>query len=329
MELAPYNPSFLDMRNAILVADTAVYDGGHHHAIWKVFANRGMGFFAGSLGGNDTEPAASFALPPATSTTGTITGNVKDQDSGANLAGETVSLKFEGAGPTNPTTLTDANGDYELDNIPVGHYLKLQIEGHGYKESEGVTVTAGTVTKNFTPRKDWATPGTGATAKTDALEYPGCGVDAAIDGSQSSGWSSNAGPGKSTDARQGFVAKSMVVDLHRTLNVTGFGVDPSNTCGDDFSTAVQDYTIQTSPDKTTWTPFDTSSHPVFDSADIGQLVQINSTAPGVRYVKFTIESNQTADNPADYLATCGDGGGPFGCSYTDLTELAVYGAPTP
>ena len=53
MELAPYNPSFLDMRNAILVADTSVFHGKHRHAIWKVFAHRGMGFFAGSLGGND------------------------------------------------------------------------------------------------------------------------------------------------------------------------------------------------------------------------------------------------------------------------------------
>nr|WP_246355363.1 M36 family metallopeptidase [Nocardioides ungokensis] len=42
MELAPANPSFLDMRNAILVADTALFGGDHHAAIWKVFAVRGM-----------------------------------------------------------------------------------------------------------------------------------------------------------------------------------------------------------------------------------------------------------------------------------------------
>src|SRR6187551_946069 len=40
MELAPYTPSFLDMRNAILVADTAVYDGANHDTIWRVFAHR-------------------------------------------------------------------------------------------------------------------------------------------------------------------------------------------------------------------------------------------------------------------------------------------------
>ena len=30
MELSPYNPSFLDMRNAILLADTATFGGTHH-----------------------------------------------------------------------------------------------------------------------------------------------------------------------------------------------------------------------------------------------------------------------------------------------------------
>ncbi len=63
MELAPYNPSFLDMRNAILVADNSVYGGRHRGTIWKVFASRGMGFYAGSFGGNDTRPAPSFAGP--------------------------------------------------------------------------------------------------------------------------------------------------------------------------------------------------------------------------------------------------------------------------
>ena len=47
MELAPYNPSFLDMRNALLVADTAHLQGSYHQKIWSTFASRGMGFFAG------------------------------------------------------------------------------------------------------------------------------------------------------------------------------------------------------------------------------------------------------------------------------------------
>jgi extracellular elastinolytic metalloproteinase len=64
MELAPANPSFLDMRNAILVADNAVYHGRHLAAVWQVFAHRGMGFDASSDGGRDERPTAGFDLPP-------------------------------------------------------------------------------------------------------------------------------------------------------------------------------------------------------------------------------------------------------------------------
>ena len=43
----PSNPSFLDMRNAILQADIVVVGGSHLDTIWSVFAHRGMGYFAG------------------------------------------------------------------------------------------------------------------------------------------------------------------------------------------------------------------------------------------------------------------------------------------
>src|SRR5207249_1714557 len=54
MELSPANPSFLDMRNSILQADT-VAGGANHNAIWSVFAHRGMGYFAGSVDGDDAK----------------------------------------------------------------------------------------------------------------------------------------------------------------------------------------------------------------------------------------------------------------------------------
>ena len=70
MELSPTNPSFLDMRNAILQADHAVIGGKHTATIWKVFAHRGMGYFAGSLGGDDTAPVRGLLDPAAASPRG-------------------------------------------------------------------------------------------------------------------------------------------------------------------------------------------------------------------------------------------------------------------
>jgi hypothetical protein len=144
MELAPYNPSFLDMRNAILVADNAVFHGAHRRAIWRVFARRGMGFNAGSFGGNDFEPAAGFAMPPATIGTGTIQGTVRN--SGGPLQGIRVSLAFQGSGPVNPTAVTGADGRYTLHGVPQGHYGELQAQGHHRRASRSVTVHTGATT---------------------------------------------------------------------------------------------------------------------------------------------------------------------------------------
>ena len=76
LPLSPPEPTFLDMRNAILQADAAA--GGTFHArIWSVFATRGMGYFASADDGNDTTPLEDFSLPPAPGgPRGTITGTV-------------------------------------------------------------------------------------------------------------------------------------------------------------------------------------------------------------------------------------------------------------
>ena len=115
MELSPANPSFLDERNAILLADMAVYGGRHQDAIWRVFAHRGMGYFAGALGGNDATPGADFHMPPANPAKASITGTVTDQDSGTPVSGATVTLAFQGGGPVNPAAATAANGTYSSD----------------------------------------------------------------------------------------------------------------------------------------------------------------------------------------------------------------------
>ncbi|MFK0113032.1 M36 family metallopeptidase [Streptomyces sp. NPDC091217] len=64
MELSPVDPSFLDQRDAILQADTVVNGGRAADTIWKVFAHRGMGYFATSLTGGDAKPHEDFSMPP-------------------------------------------------------------------------------------------------------------------------------------------------------------------------------------------------------------------------------------------------------------------------
>ena len=143
MELAPSNPSYLDMRNALLVADTAHNQGKYHAKIWNTFASRGMGFYAGSLGGDDSAPAADSKTPPNKVKTGVLTGTVKDIATGQPVGGVPVTLAFQGQGVANPTAITAADGTYAIGPVPTGHYGKLTVNGAGYVPiSRDVTVAA-------------------------------------------------------------------------------------------------------------------------------------------------------------------------------------------
>jgi extracellular elastinolytic metalloproteinase len=327
MELAPYNPSFLDMRNAILVADTSLFHGKGRGTIWKVFASRGMGFFAGSLGGDDSAPGASFATPPKHVTLRTIQGTVTDSDTHLPLQGVPVTLAFQGKGVANPSAVTDVNGHYAIHGVPEGLYKKLEVNGGGFQPTRvAVKVGSSGATKDFSVRRDWAAASGGASISSfTGADYSdfGCGPRGAIDLSQATGWGSNAGQGTNDRPTATFHPKYIVVDLHRLVNVTGFGVDPQSTCGDAPSASTSAYTIETSPDNANWTTQHTGT---FTSADNGKInpVPADTSPTGVQYVKFTIEANQVPDFAAD----CPDGGFD-GCQFADLTELEVFGTPTP
>jgi hypothetical protein len=324
MELAPYNPSFVDMRNAILVADNSVFKGKHRTGIWRVFAHRGMGYFAGSLGGNDASPAASTAMPPKTTATGTIEGRVTDPATNDAVAGVPVTLAFQGSGPANPTDVTDGSGRYQIDGVPVGTYAKLQVLGAGYEPaSKPVTVTAAGATVTFRTKRDWAASSGGASiASHTGPAYGGCGPAEAIDLNQATGWSTT-----SYGSGPAYTSRHIVIDLGRKVDVSAFAIDPSATCGDGASAGTAGLMIETSSASATG-PWTAAASHTFGSADNGRMNSVTPTsgASAVRYVRLTLLSNQTPD----YRHSCSNGGGAYsGCAYTDLTEFAVYGTATP
>ena len=66
MKLQPCQPGFLDARDAILAADSLLYNGTYHCAIWSAFARRGMGYSAQQgLSTSATDQVQAFDLPPA------------------------------------------------------------------------------------------------------------------------------------------------------------------------------------------------------------------------------------------------------------------------
>jgi extracellular elastinolytic metalloproteinase len=325
MELAPFNPSYLDMRNAMLVADHAAYEGDHGSAVWRVFANRGMGYFAGSFGGSDVKPAADFNEPPvAGGDTGLITGTVTDVDTGQPIAGIVVSLAFQGApGQVNPTAITDASGSYSLGPVPAGEYGKLAASGSGYEpQTTTASVTAAGLTQDFSVRRDWAAASGGGSVESFAGPdfTPFCGPDYAIDLSLATGWGSTTGDdaGTPTDT---MIPKEIVIKLPQAVDISVIGVDPGATCGDGISATTGEYQIELSPDGTTWTQA-AAGH--FTRDDAGRINEVTPTAgaTGAQFLRFTMLGNQV-------VGPNSDGGCPTGsfsgCSFTDLSEITVYG----
>jgi extracellular elastinolytic metalloproteinase len=298
MALLPPEPSFLDGRNGIMLADQTLYGGNDVGALWSLFAARGMGFFAAAVGGEDTAPAESFDLPPAADgPKGAITGRVTNSLGGGPVAGVTVGL----AGLSTYTATTDADGRYTIASVPEGTYLKVLAGGGGYDSQVTSLSVTGGVSITYSPvlRRNWASPrGGAAITASNGREYTeyGCGPNAAVDQSPGTGWS--------TDSN---AEKFLVVQLPSTIDVTQFALDPAESCGDTPTSATAGYRVETSPDGTTWTVARTGT---FTSAARHTLNFVTPTAGalGVRYARLTLLSSQGA-----------------GAQFRDLAEFGVYG----
>jgi hypothetical protein len=318
MRLSPPEPSFLEERDAILLADQTLDGGADHDLIWRVFAARGMGAYASTANALDPAPIADFSMPAAPGApTAPLSGTVTDATTGAPIAGATVWLP----GMTTAVA-TDANGRYLIPAAAVATYPTLKVSAAGYA-SPGiapVTVAAGGSARDVALRRDWALASGGAQVvgftQPDLTGF-GCGPAGAIDGTSGVGWSSYApafdgvngdADGSLPDAGVG--TREVTLKLTQPVNVTSFEVDPGAVCGDDDGAALGAFTIETSPDGASWS---TAVIGQFGSANnhrLNQLSPVAGTGGHTQYVRLTMISPQ---------------GGGDGAFYMDLAELGVYG----
>ena len=349
MELAPSNPSFLDMRNAILQADL-VQRGLRQETIWDVFAQRGMGYFAAAENGDDAEPVESFSLPPPRhSRKGKLRGQVTDVDTHNPISLAVVAFGGHASGfPGDFADVTNRRGFYNIRRIFVGTYPKVNVTAPGYDPAvDTVTITSGwPVTKNWTLRRDWAALGGGGSISgfngPDFTAF-GCGPSSAIDQSQGSGWGSTTDDddGNATGA---VTPKFVVVKLPVAVDVSEIAVNPANTCGDPGSSSTRGYRVETSTDGSTFTPL---TEGVFYLGNRNQLNTVFSgSATGVTYLRFWMLNPQVPTDPepgtaCTGVADCGDDPddvsgvathcspgadqGYGGCQFMDLSEIEVFG----
>lgn len=321
MRLSPPEPSYLDERNAVLLADQALYDGAHTDTIWTTFAQRGMGFFAGAADGSDIAPAEDFHAPPAASTpTGSIAGRVTGATSGLPVAGVRVAIGGLNSGQFGFEDTTDANGNYRIDGVPAGSYTKLVfLPSAGFDQvANPVTVPAnGTVTVDAAMRRDWSSLSGGANVvdTNDDTSAPfGCGADAAIDQSRGVGWSAfnPHSPDYPSPPLTGD-PPTMTVELPAAIGIQQFGIDPSNTCGDGPSASVQHILVETAPAVSG--PFTVALDHTFAAGDISKLNVLPAAGGGatVKFVRITL------------LSPFNEGPGFSGRDFIDLTEFEVFG----
>ncbi len=315
MELAPPDPSFLDMRNAILQADEAIHGGADRSALWAAFAARGMGYFASDQGANDTAPRQDFTRPPNCNqiACGTLSGVVRAAEGGAPIANATVEIK--GAGDLVATT--NANGRYRITRIAPHTYRQVNAAapGHQPTTANNVVITAGDQTRNFNIHRDWADLATGATlvsASPPDFTSFGCGPGGAFDISLASGWGSTSVNPADTSNPDG--PKQATISLPQAIDVTTFAVDPGATCGDDDSASTRRLRIQTAPGGAAapFTTVGTVNYGAGNNHKLNTFVPATGAA-NVRRVKITMLANQ--------------GGGPAAANFMDLSEFQVWGAP--
>ncbi len=166
MSISAEDPSYLDMRNAIIQADLVAHDGNHAQALWRLFAHRGMGYFAGAVSGDDAQPAEDFKTPPPAYTPRkTIRGTVADSN-GKPVEGALVQVTGQG---DQYADVTDADGHYAIGGLYEGTYQKVVATAPGYfPEAQPVDSTASTPA-DFSIVRDFAS----ATGGAEVADFTG------------------------------------------------------------------------------------------------------------------------------------------------------------
>jgi extracellular elastinolytic metalloproteinase len=336
MELSPANPSFLDMRNAILAAD-AVQGGRRNAVIWQTFAARGMGYFASALNGDDSTPFEDFSMPPSRrSPKGTLTGTVTDSATHGALQGAVIGFGGHASAPGFTEYLagtTNAAGRYTIPGVFFGTYHDVSAVKPGFDTAvDTVTIGAATATHNFSIRRDWAASGGGASvAAFNGPDFTpfGCGPAAAIDQSLVNGWGSTSADHVGGPGDFSILPKFVVVKLSQAVNISAIAVDPGTSCGDPGSASTKDYRIETTTSTNlataSWKVASQGSFTAVDRDRLNPLTPAVGTRTAVTFVRFTMINPQV---PGDFTTQC-TAGGFLGCDFMEMSELEVFGAPSP
>jgi hypothetical protein len=277
-----------------------------------------MGFFAGSLNGDDLHPVEDFSVPPGPNAPrATVSGVVRDSISGRPVPGVLVDFAGHDSGfPGSYVARTNSAGHYAITGVVLGRYPEVTVTRPGYNRRLR-TVVVDQRAEHFSLRlvRDWAAASGGArivaTNGNQGASF-GCGAAALIDQDVHIGWST-------PKPRRG--GRYATVRLPAAVDIVRLRIDPSATCGDDAVASTGQFRLETSPDGSTYR---VAAAGTFTPGDVGHLVSVPlraGTGTGVAYVRYTMLSNQAAQRGV----TCPNS--PEGCRWLDSRELEITGTP--
>ena len=309
MPLSAPEPSYLDMRDAILAADLDRYHGDNSDTIWSVFASRGAGASASTATGDDTNPQPAYDHPAA-SRNGLLVGTVVNAATGQPVKNAKV-IVGEYEARVSPLTRTSDTGGFGAKMIAGSYDLLVNAPGYGVQTFEDVTVAAGTTTSvRLSIAPNLVSLASGATIVSASSEDPGLPAKFLFDDTAASVWSTkkgdlayNSGP----DQR-------VTVKLPKPTKVSRLTVSAfKNTTASRFS-ALKDFTFQVSQDGVLWKTVKTGAfgyqapRPV--APDLNYRTFALAKPVKAAYVRFFIDSIQGET-----------------VKYAQMAELQVFGVP--
>jgi hypothetical protein len=217
MPLSPASPSFLDMRDAILQADTLRYKSGHTDVIWSVFADRGMGKSAKTATGADTDPEPGFDHP-SKRFNADVTLKFVNASTGKAVKGARVLIGlFEAR-----ATAWNVSNDKGVVSDPVvkgRHTFTVQAPGYGIQRFTLSFPGGAKFSKTIALRPNLASEQNGAKIVKVTSEDAGLPASFLLDDTEASAWRTataattfNEGPAQSATVKLAKAAK--ISEIH-------------------------------------------------------------------------------------------------------------------
>ncbi|HRO74491.1 MAG TPA: M36 family metallopeptidase, partial [Saprospiraceae bacterium] len=169
LKIQPCNPDFITGRNAILKADSLLFNGKNGRFIWESFARRGVGYYA-SAGNTRNDNVEDFSLLPTLKITKTATTSI---DPGADVD---IAIHAINHIPSRqnqviitdelPEGMTYIAGSANIEPTVSGNVLVFELGDMDYKREIDITYRTRSdkdnksVTlekENFDGRYDWET----------------------------------------------------------------------------------------------------------------------------------------------------------------------------